>query len=67
MQELDGWIGQLLDEIDRLGIAENTMVVAMGDNGTMKQALVDSGYGGKADVRELALRGCSTPDEDCSV
>jgi arylsulfatase len=62
MQELDGWIGQILDEIDRLGIAENTLVVAMGDNGTMRQALVDSGFtdmiyrGFKAESTEGGIR-----------
>ena len=27
------WIGALMDEMDNLGIAENTIVVIMGDNG----------------------------------
>jgi arylsulfatase A-like enzyme len=44
MKELDGWIGDILDEIDRLGIAENTLVIAMGDNGPMKQALGATGF-----------------------
>jgi arylsulfatase len=44
MRQLDGRIGELLAEIDRLGIAENTLVVAMGDNGAMKQALGDTGF-----------------------
>jgi arylsulfatase len=35
--EVDEWIGQILDEVDRLGIAENTIVMVMGDNGTMIQ------------------------------
>ncbi|MCP4902054.1 MAG: sulfatase-like hydrolase/transferase [bacterium] len=33
--EIDAWVGQILDEVDRLGIADNTIVMAMGDNGTM--------------------------------
>ena len=44
MQELDGWIGELLDEVENLGIAENTVIVIMGDNGPMVQALGSSGY-----------------------
>jgi arylsulfatase A-like enzyme len=38
MQELDGWIGEILKEVDNLGIAENTVIVIMGDNGPMVQA-----------------------------
>ena len=33
MQQLDGWVGEILDELDTLGIADNTLVVLMGDNG----------------------------------
>ncbi len=33
--EVDEWIGQIVDEVDRLGIGENTSIMAMGDNGTM--------------------------------
>ena len=35
LQKLDGMIGEVLDEVDKLGIAENTMVVLMADNGLM--------------------------------
>ncbi|SNS60978.1 sulfatase-like hydrolase/transferase [Tropicimonas sediminicola] len=34
----------LLDETDALGIADNTIVMVMGDNGPMKQEISDSGY-----------------------
>jgi len=44
MQQLDGWIGDILDEVDRLGVADNTVVILMGDNGPMKQALGSSGF-----------------------
>lgn len=33
MQQLDGWVGEILDELEALGIADNTLVVLMGDNG----------------------------------
>jgi len=44
MQQLDGWIGDLLNEVDHLGIADNTVIVIMSDNGPMKQALGSSGF-----------------------
>jgi arylsulfatase len=62
MQQLDGWIGELLAEIDRLGIADNTIVVAMGDNGVMIQAIGDTGFtdmiyrGFKGDSLEGGIR-----------
>lgn len=31
--EADKWVGQILDEVEKLGIAENTVIVVMGDNG----------------------------------
>ena len=33
MQQLDMWVGDILDELNTLGIADNTLVVLMGDNG----------------------------------
>ncbi len=44
MQELDGWIGALLNEVETLGIKNNTVIVIMGDNGPMRQALGSSGF-----------------------
>jgi arylsulfatase A-like enzyme len=43
MNLVDTYIGELLDEIDRLGISDNTIVMVMGDNGPMKQELPDNG------------------------
>lgn len=62
MQELDGWIGDILKEVDTLGIADNTFIVIMGDNGPMKQALGDTGFtdliyrGHKGETTEGAVR-----------
>ena len=62
MQQLDGWIGALLEEVDKLGIADNTIIAIMGDNGPMKQALGSSGYtdmiyrGYKGETTEGAIR-----------
>ena len=44
MNILDEYIGQVVDEIDRLGIAENTIVMVMGDNGSFKQTMPEGGY-----------------------
>lgn len=51
LQLLDGWIGELFDEVDRLGIADSTLVVLMADNGIFKQ------YGGTSGLSELIYRG----------
>jgi arylsulfatase len=57
MKELDGWIGELLDEIERLGIADNTIVIVMGDNGPMAQAV---GYTGFTDMIYRGFKAEST-------
>ena len=44
MALVDRYIGEVLDEIDRLGIADNTIVMVMGDNGPMKQEIPGNGY-----------------------
>ena len=60
--EVDEWIGQIVAEVDRLGIAENTIIIVMGDNGPFMQyagvaGVSDRVYrGGKADVLEGGVR-----------
>ena len=44
MQVVDSYIGEVLDEIEKLRIADNTIVMVMGDNGPMKQEIPGSGY-----------------------
>ena len=62
MKKLDGWIGDILEEVDTLGLAENTIVVIMGDNGHFTKYSPGSGYtamifrGGKADTTEGGVR-----------
>jgi len=62
MKQLDGWIGEILAEIDKLGIADNTLVVVMGDNGHFTKYSPGSGFtpmvfrGGKADATEGGVR-----------
>jgi arylsulfatase len=60
--EVDQWIGEIVAEIDRLGIAENTILIVMGDNGPFMQyasigGVSDRVYrGGKAEVLEGGVR-----------
>ena len=62
MKLLDGWIGEILDEVDKLGIADNTVVVVMGDNGHFTKYSPGSGFtpmifrGGKVDTTEGGVR-----------
>jgi arylsulfatase A-like enzyme len=62
MKELDGWIGEILSEVDKLGIADSTLVVVMGDNGHFTKYSPDSGFtpliyrGGKGDATEGGVR-----------
>ena len=44
MNLVDGYIGEIMEELKELGIEDNTIVVVMGDNGPMKQDLPASGY-----------------------
>ena len=62
MKQLDGWVGEILSEIDELGIADNTVVVLMGDNGHFTKYSPGSGFtpmifrGGKGDTTEGGVR-----------
>jgi arylsulfatase len=62
MKQLDGWIGEIMDEMDKLGIADNTVVVIMGDNGHFTKYSPGSGFtpmiyrGGKGDTTEGGVR-----------
>ena len=35
--EVDEWVGEIVAEVDKLGIAENTIIIVMGDNGPFMQ------------------------------
>jgi arylsulfatase A-like enzyme len=54
LELIDGWLGEVFDEVDRLGIAENTLIVLMADNGLFKQ------YSGTSGLSELIYRGGKT-------
>lgn len=44
--EVDEWVGAIIKEVDKLGIAENTVIVVMGDNGPFMQY---AGFTGQSD------------------
>ena len=60
--EVDEWIGEIIAEVDKLGIAENTLIIVMGDNGPFLQYEGPTGQtdriyrGGKADHLEGGVR-----------
>ena len=60
--EIDEWVGDIVNEVDKLGIAENTVIVVMGDNGPFTQYFGASGQsdriyrGGKTEHLEGGVR-----------
>ncbi len=62
LQLLDEYLGVLFDEMETLGVAENTIVVLMGDNGHFTKYSPQSGFtpmifrGGKGDTTEGGVR-----------
>jgi arylsulfatase A-like enzyme len=62
MKLVDEWIGEIMTEMDKLGVADNTIVVIMGDNGHFTKYSPGSGYtpmvfrGGKGDTTEGGVR-----------
>ena len=54
LQLLDSWLGEVFDEVDRLGIAGNTLIVLMADNGLMYH------YEGTSGLNQLIYRGGKT-------
>ena len=60
--QVDSWIGDILDRVDELGIADNTIVVIMGDNGPFMEFIDKSGQsdriyrGGKTEHLEGGVR-----------
>lgn len=62
MELVDKWIGDLLAEMEDLGVADNTIVIIMGDNGHFTKYSPQSGYtpmvfrGGKGATTEGGVR-----------
>lgn len=59
--KVDGYVGQVMDELKRLGLEENTLVILMADNGPMTHngppGFVEHLYrGGKGDFLEGGVR-----------
>jgi arylsulfatase A-like enzyme len=60
--QVDSWIGEILDRVEELGIADNTIVVIMGDNGPFMEFIDKSGQsdriyrGGKTQHLEGGVR-----------
>ncbi|MEM6578954.1 MAG: sulfatase-like hydrolase/transferase, partial [Pseudomonadota bacterium] len=62
MKLVDQWIGEMMAEMETLGIVDNTIVIVMGDNGHFTKYSPQSGYtpmifrGGKGDTSEGGVR-----------
>ncbi len=62
MEVIDDWFGEVLAKVDELGLADNTLIVFMADNGIFKQYSPNSGMqqliyrGGKAEHLEGGVR-----------
>ena len=62
MKLLDQWIGEMMAEMETLGVADNTVVIIMGDNGHFTKYSTQSGYspmifrGGKGATTEGGVR-----------
>ena len=62
MKLVDTWIGDIMAEMDKLGIADNTILIVMGDNGHFTKYSPESGFtpmifrGGKGDTTEGGVR-----------
>ncbi|NCF20449.1 MAG: sulfatase-like hydrolase/transferase [Haliea sp.] len=62
MKLVDQWIGDLMAEMEKLGVADNTIVIIMGDNGHFTKYSPQSGYtpmifrGGKGATTEGGVR-----------
>lgn len=54
LQVLDGWIGDVLAKLDETGVADNTIVMIMADNGLMYH------YEGMSGLTQLIYRGGKT-------
>lgn len=52
MQQLDGYVGEILREVNNLGIADNTLVVLMADNGPFL-----FGYQSVLGMNDMVYRG----------
>ena len=62
MKQLDGWVGDIMTEMTKLGLDKNTVVILMGDNGHFTKYSPSSGFtpmifrGGKGYTTEGGVR-----------
>jgi arylsulfatase len=62
MKQMDGWVGEIMAEMTKLGLDKNTIVVLMGDNGHFTKYSPGSGFtpmifrGGKGYTTEGGVR-----------
>ena len=62
MKQLDGWVGEIMAEMTKLGLDKNTIVILMGDNGHFTKYSPGSGFtpliyrGGKGYTTEGGVR-----------
>ncbi|MFH5804338.1 sulfatase [Alienimonas sp. DA493] len=56
VRHMDAKVGRILDALDRLGIAENTLVLFASDNGAAYEGYVGDLKGGKTDLHDGGLR-----------
>jgi arylsulfatase len=60
LERFDKLVGEVIDTVKKLGIAENTLIVAMSDNGPMLEIAPDGPWGifrgGKGDFTEGGVR-----------
>ncbi|MBB01109.1 MAG: arylsulfatase [Planctomyces sp.] len=56
VQHMDAKVGQILDKLDELGIADNTLVLFTSDNGAAFEGFIADLKGGKTDLHDGGLR-----------
>ncbi|WP_237228594.1 sulfatase [Rubinisphaera sp. JC750] len=56
VQHMDAKVGQILDKLDELGIADNTLVLFTSDNGAAFEGFIGDLKGGKTDLHDGGLR-----------
>jgi N-acetylgalactosamine-6-sulfatase len=56
MEHMDAKVGAILDKLDELGLAENTLIVFTSDNGAAYEGYIGDLKGGKTDLHDGGLR-----------
>lgn len=56
VQHMDAKVGQILDKLDELGIADDTLVLFTSDNGAAFEGFIGDLKGGKTDLHDGGLR-----------